>query len=121
LEIISGLRNLQPLLTKILATMPITFDIRKDLRFKEGRQEGRQEEALIKDQSFVINLLQKGIESLETIAEFATVELAFVVKTKAAYLMALPLLTKKNKSPQFIAEQTGLMLEVVEKLKKNMG
>jgi predicted transposase YdaD len=133
LEIISSLRNLQPLLTKILATMPITFDIRKDLRFKQGRQEGkqegrqegkqegRQEEALIKDQTFVINLLQKGIESLETIAEFATVEMAFVVKTKAAYLMALPLLSKKNKSAQSVADQTGLMLEVVEKLKKNMG
>jgi predicted transposase YdaD len=121
LEIISSLRNLQPLLTKILATMPITFDIRKDLRFKEGKQEGKQEGSLIKDQTFVINLLQKGIESLETIAEFATVELAIVVKTKAAYLMALPLLTKKNKSAQSIAEQTGLMLEVVEKLKKNMG
>ncbi len=97
--------------------MPITFDIRKDLRFKEGKQEG----FLLKDQLFVINLLQKGIESLETVAEFANVELAFVVKTKASYLMALALLTKKNKMTQAIAEQTGLMLEVVEKLKKNMG
>jgi predicted transposase YdaD len=123
LEIISSLRNLQPLLTKILATMPITFDIRKDLRFKEGkqegRQEGRQEEALIKDQSFVINLLQKGIESLETIAEFAIVELAFVIKTKAAYLTALSLLAQKHKTAQSIADETGLMLEVVEKLKKD--
>jgi hypothetical protein len=47
------------------------------------------------------------------------VELAFVVKTKAAYLMALSLLTKKNKTAKAIAEQTGLMMEVVEKLKKN--
>jgi hypothetical protein len=117
LEIISSLRNLQPLLTKILATMPITYDIRKDLRFKEGKQEG----LLLKDQSFVINLLQKGIESLETIAEFAVVDMAFVVKTKAAYQTALTLLTNKNKTTQTIAEQTGLMLEVVEKLKKNMG
>jgi hypothetical protein len=116
LEIISSLRNLQPLLTKILATMPITYDIRKDLRFKEGRQEG----VLFKDQSFVINLLQKGIESLETIAEFASVDLAFVVKTKAAYLTALTLLTNKNKTTQAITEQTGLTLEVVEKLKENM-
>ena len=129
LEIISSLRNLQPLLTKILTKMPITYDLSKDVRFKqgkkegkqEGRQEGKQEALLFKDQSFVINLLQKGIESLETIAEFAEVELAFVVKTKAAYLMALPLLTKKNTTTQTIAEQTGLMLEVVEKLKKNKG
>jgi hypothetical protein len=119
LEIISNLRNLQPLLTKILATMPITFDIRKDLRFKEGRQEGRQEGVLLKNQIFVINLLQKGIESLDTIAEFAVVELAFVVKTKAAYLKALSLLTKKNMTAQTIAEQTGLMLEAVEQLMKN--
>jgi hypothetical protein len=105
--------------------MPITYDIRKDLRFKEGkqegRQEGRQEEALIKDQSFVINLLQKGIESLETIAEFAIVELAFVIRTKSAYLTALTLLSKKHKTAQSIADETGLMLEVVENLKKNMG
>jgi predicted transposase YdaD len=127
LEIISSLRNLQPLLNKILTTMPITYDIRKDLRFKEGKQEGiqegiqegRQKEALIKDQSFVINLLQKGIESLETIAEFAIVELAFVVKTKAAYLTALTLLPNKHKTAQSIADETGLMLEVVEKLKKD--
>jgi hypothetical protein len=117
LEIISSLRNLQPLLTKILATMPITYDIRKDLRFKEGRQE----ESLIKDQNFVINMLQRGIESLETIAEFADVELAFVAKTKTAYLEAVILLKKGKITTTTVAEKTGLMPEVVEKLKKNQG
>jgi hypothetical protein len=121
LDIISSLRNLQPLVTKILNDMPIIIDIRKDLRFKEGRQEGRQEESLIKDQNFVINMLQKGIEPIEAIAEFADVELAFVAKTKAAYLEAVILLKKGKVTTATIAEKTGLMLEVVEKLKKNMG
>jgi hypothetical protein len=125
LDIISSLRNLQPLLTKILTDMPIIIDISKDMRFKqgrkEGRQEGRQEEALVKDQNFVINMLQKSIEPMEAIAEFADVELAFVVKTKAAYLDAVILLKKGNITTATIAKETGLMLEVVEKLKKNMG
>ena len=98
--------------------MPIIIDMSKDLRFKQGRKEGRQEEALVIKQNFVINMLQRGIESLETIAEFADVELSFVKKTKAAYLSALALLEKEKKTSEAIAEQTGLMLEVVEKLKR---
>lgn len=116
LEIISKLRKLQPLLTKILDDMPFVFDIRKDLRFKEGKQDER----LAKDQFFVINLFQKGIQSLETIAEFADVELSFVLKTKTAYLAALPLLKNGKKTLQDIADITGLKLEVVEKIKKKM-
>lgn len=117
LEIISKLRKLQPLLTKILNDMPFVFDIRKDLRFKEGKQDER----LAKDQFFVINLFQKGIQSLETIAEFADVELSFVLKTKTAYLAALPLLKNGKKTLQDIADITGLKLEVVEKIKKKMS
>jgi hypothetical protein len=124
LDIISSLRNLQPLLTKILNDMPIIIDMSKDLRFKQGRKEGRQEAReetfLFKDQNFVINMLQRGIESLETIAEFADVELSFVKKTKAAYSSALSLLEKGVKTTKMIAEETGLVLEVVEKIKKKM-
>lgn len=120
LEIIAKLRKLHPLLIKIIDTMPIIFNLRKDPRFKEGRQEGRQEIALIKDQNFVINLLQKGIESIETIAEFADVDLSFVEKTKAAYLAAIPLIKKGNATLQVVADKTGLKLEVVEKLKNKM-
>lgn len=121
MEIIAKLRKLHPLLIKIIDTMPIIFNLRKDPRFKEGRQEGRQEIALIKDQNFVINLLQKGIESIETIAEFADVDLSFVEKTKAAYLAAIPLIKKGNATLQVVADKTGLKLEVVEKLKNKMG
>ncbi len=133
LDIIASLRNLQPLLTKIINDMPIIIDMSKDLRFKqgrkegrqegrkEGRQEGRQETFFLKDQTFVVNMLQRGIESLETIAEFADVELAFVEKTKVAYLSALALIKKGKKTLEAIAEQTGLRIEVVEKIKKKMG
>ncbi len=101
--------------------MPIIIDISKDMRFKQGRKEGRQEESVIIKQNFVINMLQRGIESLETIAEFADVELAFVVKTKAAYLEAVVLLKKGKTTTTTVAEKTGLMPEAVEKLKKNKG
>lgn len=75
---------------------------------------------LFKDQNFVVNILQNGIVSLETVAVFADVKLAFVEKTNAAYMSALALLKKGKKTPEAIAKQTGLMLEVVEKIKKNL-
>lgn len=132
LEIISDLRNLQPLLTKIMNTMPITYDIRRDMRYKQGKAEGEAlgkalgkaegkaegvaEQALIKDQSIVIRLLKKDVYSLETIAEIADVSLDFVEKIKIGYENAITLLRIKKKTLKEIAAETGLMLAVVEKI-----
>ena len=109
--------------------MPIIIDIRKDMRFKEGRKlgkkegrkKGRKEMSLLKDQNIVIHMLQKGIIPIETIAEFADVTLDFVAKTKAGYLKTLYLLEKDKKTMTEISEKTGLMLDLVEKLKKNVN
>jgi predicted transposase YdaD len=128
LEIISDLRNLQSLLTKIMDTMPITYDIRRDLRFKQGKLEGKlegeaegiakgkAEQALLKDQSIVIRLLKKEIYALVTIAEIADVSLDFVEKTKTSYENAVILLKNKDKSLADIAKQTGIMIDLIGKI-----
>jgi predicted transposase YdaD len=140
LEIIADLRNLQPLLTKIMDAMPITYNIKRDVRYKQGKLEGKLEgiiegeikgklegiiegerkAALIKDQKFVINLLLKGIIEVETIAEFADVDVAFAEKTIKSYEKASEMAKSNAFTHEQIAEQAGLMLEVVEKyLKKH--
>ena len=118
LEIISDLCNMQPLLTKIMETMSITYDIHKDVRFKQGNQEGKKEEALIKSQEFIITLLQNSTYPIDTIANLVKVTVDFVQKTKAGYEKALLMLQDESNTAQKIATETGLMLEVVQDLKK---
>jgi predicted transposase/invertase (TIGR01784 family) len=43
LEILSNLRNLQTQIVKQISAMPITFDIKKDLRYQQGKEEGIEE------------------------------------------------------------------------------
>ena len=43
LEILSGLRNLQSITKKQVDKMPIIYDLKKDLRYIEGKQEGKLE------------------------------------------------------------------------------
>ncbi len=40
LEILSNLRNLQTQIVKQISAMPITFDIKKDIRYQQGIEEG---------------------------------------------------------------------------------
>jgi lipoate synthase len=109
--------------------MPIIIDIRKDLRykagfkegFKEGLEETRNELRLTRKQGYIVAMLKKDFRPLELIAECVEESLTFVKKTKKAYLRALPLLEDKNTTLETISKKTGLMLEVVERLKKNMG
>lgn len=127
LEIIANLRNLQPLLTKIMETMPITYDLRKDIRYKqgklegkiegklEGKIEGKIEAALAKDQTFVISLLSNGISPLEKIADLTLLDLDFVKMTKARFERALKMATSKKYTGEDITKATGLVSEVVEK------
>lgn len=43
LEILSNLRNLQPETIRQIEAMALVYDIRKDLRYQQGREEGREE------------------------------------------------------------------------------
>jgi hypothetical protein len=73
LEVISGLRNLQPIIaTLIPKIMALDYDIRKDLRYQQGEKE--------KQDKMILNFLKKGKYSIEEIAEIAEVTLDYVKK-----------------------------------------
>ena len=76
LEILSGLRNLQPQTKKQVDKMPIIYDLRKDIRFKEGLEEGKDTTT----RASAIRMLRKGSLSVATIAEFLDVPLDFILK-----------------------------------------
>ena len=84
LEILSNLRNLQRQTKKELEKMPVIYDLRKDIRFKEGKEEGLEEGLekgeLRKARLATIRLLKRGNSSAVAIAEDLDVPLDFVLK-----------------------------------------
>jgi hypothetical protein len=72
LEILSGLRNLQPQTKKQVEKMPVIYDLRKDIRFKEGLEE--------KARTSAIRLLNQGLLTAAMIADALEVPLAFVLQ-----------------------------------------
>ena len=80
LEILSGLRKLQSITKKQVNKMPVIYDLRKDLRFKEGLEEGEEKGELKKARTATIRLLKKGLLPVATIAEVLEVALSFVLK-----------------------------------------
>ena len=79
LEILSNLRNLQRQTKKELTKMPIIYDLRKDIRFKEGFEEGEEKGELKKARVAAIRFLKKGMLSPVAIAEGLDVPLSFVI------------------------------------------
>ena len=80
LEVISGLRNLQPIIVELIPKiMALDYDIRKDLRYQQGMQKGL-EEGLEKQDKIILALLKKGKLSQEDIAEAAEVPLDYIKK-----------------------------------------
>ena len=85
LEIISKLRNLQPLTTKTVDNMNISFDITTDVRFKQGLEKGIEQGAALKMTIAIINILkEKIIIDSERIALVFDVSVQFVETTKKA-------------------------------------
>ncbi len=80
LEIISLLRgkDTQELIIKQKETMPIVIDIRKDLRYQQGRAEEKKE----RDTAFVTSLLHNTSHTIEQIAALVDVPVEFVVEIK---------------------------------------
>jgi predicted HTH domain antitoxin len=76
LEILSGLRKLQSVTKKQVQKMPIVYDLKKDIRFKEGIEEGEERAKRLS----AIRMLKQGTLSIVTIAEYLDVPLAFVVQ-----------------------------------------
>jgi len=79
LEIISKLRNLQELTTKTIDIMSISYDIRTDVRFKQGVEEGEVIKSIITIRSM---LNQQLITESTAIASFLHVSIEFVEQTK---------------------------------------
>jgi hypothetical protein len=75
LEILSNLRNLQTEIIKQLSTMSIAYDVRTDLRYLQGKEEGEES----KNRKIIISLLENGLLSVKDIAEIAEVSLEFVL------------------------------------------
>ena len=90
LMILSQLRDLDSLTSKIIREMPVTIDLRQNILFKEGVQQGIEQGielgATKKEQEdkylFVKNLLLKTKLDNFTIADLADVTLEFVEKMK---------------------------------------
>ena len=95
LEILSNLRNLQRQTKKELEKMPVIYDLRKDIRFKEGVEVGEEkgvEKGVLKHARLsTIRSLEKGTLSVVEIAEIVDMPLTFVLKIQKE-------LEKKNKS-----------------------
>ena len=89
LEILSGLRNLQPQTKKQVDKMPIIYDLRKDIRFKEGLEKGLEkveekveEKVNLEKQASAVRMLKQGSLSAAMIAEFLDVPLDFILKVQ---------------------------------------
>jgi hypothetical protein len=76
LEILSGLRNLQSETKKQVDKMPVIYDLRKDLRYKEGEED--------KARASAIRLLEQGVLTSAMIADGLGVPLAFVLDIQKA-------------------------------------
>ena len=59
--------------------MPVIYDLRKDIRFKEGKEEGELKHARLS----TIRLLKRGALSAVAIAEDLDVPLDFVLQIQA--------------------------------------
>jgi predicted transposase/invertase (TIGR01784 family) len=79
LEILSTTRKLQKLIIKHLETMALTYDLKSDIRFKQGIEQGIEQGEGRKTIVAVKNLLSSAL-SYQQIADALEVSLAFVEK-----------------------------------------
>jgi predicted HTH domain antitoxin len=70
------LRKLQSETKKQIDKMPIIYDLRKDLRFKEGKREAKRETI----RAAVIRMLKDKALSVDKIAEYVDVSIDYVKK-----------------------------------------
>ena len=94
LTILSRLRKLESETIKQVENMPITYDIKNDYWYKEGRQEGkeegkqegkqegRQEGKQEKEREIILKMLQSGSFSEKEVAGFVGVPVTYVEQLK---------------------------------------
>ncbi len=83
LEVLSKLRKLQPLFIKISNDMAFTYDMKTDIRFKQGKAEGIEigmtEGALKKATTAATKMLRTQRFTVQEIADFLEVPVDFVL------------------------------------------
>lgn len=81
LEILSGLRNLQEIIDKLIPKiMPLEYDITKDIRYKQGQEKGIEIGETKVREEIILTMLKKGNMSIKEIASVAKVSMAYVRK-----------------------------------------
>ena len=78
IEILANLRNLQPQIIKHTKTMALTYDIKKDVRYQQGREEGKAEGK----EEVILTLLKSGLLTDEQIAEVTQSSLTKIRRIK---------------------------------------
>ena len=80
LEILSKLRKLQPLTKEKIDKMPVTYDLKTDVRFVQGQEQGielerkrNEQEKLKRDTALIENLLLNSTLTTSRIAKFVDV------------------------------------------------
>ena len=74
MEVLSNLRNLQAEIKQNILYMPLTYDLTKDLRFIEGKEEGKEDAK----SKFVLNLLRSTDFNDDKIANLASASVQYV-------------------------------------------
>ena len=82
LEILSNLRDLQPITIKYTEAMPITYNIEKDVRYQQGVEKGLEKGIEKGAEKMIISLLQSGLLSDKQIAEVADTSLKSIQRIK---------------------------------------
>lgn len=69
LEVLSKIRNLQPQTVRAVDAMALTYDMKTDIRYLQGKQAGEYENK----QTIIMRLLKQGVLTHEVIAEIVEV------------------------------------------------
>ncbi len=79
LEILSGLRDLQPIIAELIPNiMALNYDIKKDLRYKEGLEKGLEKGKAEAKNEIIISMLMKGKMSHFEISELVGVNVQII-------------------------------------------
>jgi hypothetical protein len=82
LEILGELRSIQQLIIKEEQTMALTYNLEKDIRYRQGLEAGVEKGIEKKTRNFIQSLLIKTKLSLQEIADIAGVSVDFVKTIK---------------------------------------
>lgn len=114
LIILSRLRKLDQITTKIAEEMPISYNIETDYLYQRGIEKGHYE----KDFEFVKTLLQNTDFSEEKIASLANVSVNFVKEVKLFWVKTL--LLNADFSDEKIADLVGVDITIVKEVKNRL-